>query len=100
MLLSPAGAAVSLEDDQRIFDAVDGVVKSLDVKRFHPSIRVGYGGEGRSVIGAQEALVRDLMSSSTLALLAVSPALALYFRTVRPLPLPAPPLLPPVTLTF
>jgi predicted RND superfamily exporter protein len=100
MLLSPAGAAVNLEDDQRIFDAVDGVVKSLDVKRFHPSIRVGYGGEVRSVIEAQEALVRDLMISSTLVLLAVSLALVLYYRTVRALPLLAIPLFAGVAVTF
>src|SRR5438477_3558805 len=41
MLISPPGAAVSLEDDEKIFEAVDGVVKSLP----HPGMRVGYGGE-------------------------------------------------------
>src|SRR5438477_3407731 len=34
VLLSPPGAAVSLEDDKRIFDAVDAVVKSLNPKSF------------------------------------------------------------------
>jgi len=64
MLLSPPGAAVSLEDDQRIFNAVDFKVKELNPKSFHPSIVIGYGGEIRGVIEAQEALVRDLALSS------------------------------------
>src|SRR5205807_10339390 len=63
MLLSPPGAAVSLEDDEAIFSAVDGVVRSMRPTSFHPSIKVGYGGEIKSVIEAQEALVRDLMIS-------------------------------------
>src|SRR3954470_6523269 len=38
MLVSPPGAAVSLDDDQRIFQAVDGKVLELKPKSFHPSI--------------------------------------------------------------
>lgn len=100
MLISPPGAAVSLEDDQRIFDAVDGTVRSLNPQGFHPSIRVGYGGEVRSVIEAQEALVRDLMISSALTLFAVGLALILYYRTVRAVPLLVLPLFTGVSITF
>src|SRR5437870_429185 len=98
--VSPPGVAVSLEDDQRIFDAVAATVKALDPKRFHPSIRVGYGGEIRGVIEAQQALVRDLALSSALTLGAVGLALILYYRTVRSVPLLVVPLFTGVALTF
>jgi predicted RND superfamily exporter protein len=100
MLVSPPGAAVSLEDDLRIFRAVDDAVKSLDPKSFHPSIRVGYGGEIRGVIEAQEALVRDLKVSSALVLVAVGLALILYYRTLRAIPLLVIPLFTGVAMTF
>ena len=100
VMVSPPGAAVSLEDDQRIFDAVDGVVKALDPKSFHPSIRIGYGGEIRGVIESQEALVRDLALSSALTLSAVGLALVLYYRTIRSIPLLIAPLFTGVALTF
>ena len=98
--VSPPGAAVSLEDDQRIFAAVDGAVKALDPKSFHPSMRVGYGGEIRGLIESQEALVRDLALSSALTLSAVALALVLYYRTVRSVPLLVVPLFTGVGLTF
>jgi uncharacterized protein len=100
MLLSPPGAAVSLEDDQRIFNAVDSTVRLLDPKSFHPSIHIGYGGEIRGVIEAQQALVRDLALSSVLTLTAVSMALILYYRTIRAVPLLVVPLFTGVALTF
>ena len=78
------------------FEAVDGVVKSLP----HPGMRVGYGGEVKSVIEAQEALVRDLALSSALTLGAVSLALILYYRTIRSVPLLVAPLFTGVALTF
>src|SRR5467141_4298577 len=100
VLLSPPGAAVSLEDDQRIFNAVDYKVKELNPKSFHPSIVIGYGGEIRGVIEAQEALVRDLALSSALTLSAVSLALILYYRTMRSVPLLVLPLFTGVAATF
>src|SRR5438132_7182936 len=100
MLLSPPGAAVSLEDDQRIFSAVDNKVKALNPKSFHPSIEIGYGGEIKGLIEAQEALVRDLALSSTLTLTAVGLALILYYRTIRAVPLLTMPLFTGVALTF
>ncbi|MBS2023807.1 MAG: hypothetical protein JST92_15495, partial [Deltaproteobacteria bacterium] len=60
LLLSPSGAAVNLADNQRMVHAVEAAVADLDPHKFHPSIRVGYGGEVRTVIEAQEALIRDL----------------------------------------
>jgi hypothetical protein len=100
MLVSPPGAAVSLEDDQRIFSAVDGAVKALNPKSFHPSIQVGYGGEIKGLIESQEALVRDLALSSVLTLSAVGLALFLYYRTFRSVPLLVLPLFTGVALTF
>ncbi|MGZ6143286.1 MAG: efflux RND transporter permease subunit, partial [Myxococcales bacterium] len=100
MLVSPPGAAVSLEDDQKLFEAVDGVIRSLNPTGFHPSIRVGYGGEVRGVIEAQEALVRDLELSGVLVLLTVGLAIVFYYRTVRAVPLLVLPLFTGVAITF
>ncbi len=100
MLLSPPGAAVGLEEDQRFLDAVDGAVRSLNPASFHPSIRIGYGGEVKSVVEAQEALVRDLMVSSALVLFLVGLALIAYYRTLRALPLLVIPLFTGVSMTF
>ncbi|MGZ6123423.1 MAG: efflux RND transporter permease subunit [Myxococcales bacterium] len=100
IMVSPPGAAVSLEDDQRIFRAVDGAVRALQPRSFHPSIEIGYGGEIRGVIEAQEALVRDLALSSALTLGTVGLALVFYYRTIRSVPLLAIPLFTGVALTF
>src|SRR5207248_6469145 len=56
VLLSPPGAAVSLEDDQRILSAVEFKVRELNPKRFHPSIEIGYGGEIKGPNEAPETL--------------------------------------------
>lgn len=100
ILVSPPGAAVSLADDEKIFDAVSSAIDSLHPTSFHPSIRVGYGGEIRGVIEAQEALVRDLEVSSALVLVAVAGALLLYYRTIRSIPLLVFPLFTGVAATF
>ena len=100
ILVSPPGAAVSLEDDQRLFKAVDKAAKELDPRSFHPSIRIGYGGEVRGVIESQDNLVRDLLVSSVLVLTAVSLALLLYYRSWRSIPLLVLPLFTGVAVTF
>ena len=100
MMISPPGAAVGLSEDQAIFKAVHGAVTSLEPKSFHPSIEIGYSGEIRSVIEAQEALVRDLELSSALVLFAVSLAIILYYRTIRAVPLLVMPLFTGVSATF
>jgi predicted RND superfamily exporter protein len=100
LLVSPPGAAVSLEDDQKLFRAVETAVRELDPKSFHPSIRIGYGGEVRGVIEAQEALVRDLLVSSALVLSAVALALLLFYRSWRSIPLLVLPLFTGVAATF
>ena len=96
----PPGAATSLDDDQRLFAAVSGVVRALDPPSFHPSIRVGYGGEVRGVIENQENLVRDLLVSSILVLTAVASVLVLYYRSWRSIPLLVLPLFTGVAATF
>ncbi|HEX4382523.1 MAG TPA: MMPL family transporter [Myxococcales bacterium] len=100
MLLSPPGAAVSLKDDQRIFHEVERTVAEVNPKSFHPSIQVGYGGEVRGVIEAQQALVHDLEISGVLVLVSVGLALALYYRTIRAVPLLVLPLFTGVSVTF
>ncbi len=96
----PPGAAVSLDDDQIIFRAVEQVVREVDPSKYGGHIKVGYGGEIRSVIEAQEALVRDLQITGVLVLLAVGLALVLYYQTLRALPLLVLPLFTGVSLTF
>ncbi|HKB76747.1 MAG TPA: MMPL family transporter, partial [Myxococcales bacterium] len=96
----PPGAATSLEDDQRLFAAVSGEVQAVDPQSFHPSIRVGYGGEVRGVIENQENLVRDLLVSSILVLTAVAAVLVLYYRSWRSIPLLVLPLFTGVAATF
>jgi predicted RND superfamily exporter protein len=87
VLITPPGAAVSLKDDQAIYAAVKREVDELGPKSFSPTLFVGYGGEVRGVIEAQEALIRDLLLSSVLVLVAVTLALYLYYRSIRAIPL-------------
>jgi uncharacterized protein len=96
----PPGAATSLEENQHLFAAVSGVVRALDPPSFHPSIRIGYGGEVRSVIENQENLIRDLLVSSILVLTAVAAVLVLYYRSWRSIPLLVLPLFTGVAATF
>jgi predicted RND superfamily exporter protein len=100
VIITPPGAAVSLEDDQAIYNAVKREVDALDPKSFDPSLFVGYAGEVRGVIESQEALVRDLFLSSVLVLIAVTIALYAYFRSMRALPLLVLPLALGTTVTF
>jgi predicted RND superfamily exporter protein len=100
VMVYPPGAATSLEDDQRLFTAVRGTVAELDPRSFHRSIRVGYGGEVRGVIEAQENLVRDLLFSSVLVLAAVGAVLVVYYRSWRSIPLLVLPLFTGVAVTF
>jgi uncharacterized protein len=100
VLVKPPGSAVSLDDNQRLFGTVETMVKELKPASFHPSIRIGYGGEVRSVIEAQEALVRDLLVSTILVLSTVAVALLLYYRAWRAIPLLVLPLFAGVAGTF
>ena len=63
-------------------------------------MRVGYSGEVREVIEAQEHLVHDLELSSVLVLLAVGAAIVVFYRRLRALPLLVGPLLVGTSLTF
>src|SRR5207302_7964941 len=100
VLVYPPSAGTSLEDDQRLYNAVRGVVAELDPRTFHRSIRVGYGGDVRGVIENQENLVRDLLFSSVLVLVAVAAVLVMYYRSWRSIPLLVLPLFTGVAITF
>ena len=100
VIVTPSDPAISLEGSQRLFHAVDRIVRGLHPTTFHPSIRVGYDGEVRELIEAQEHLVNDLEFSSVLVLFAVGAAILLYYRSLRALPLLVLPLLLGVVLTF
>ncbi len=100
LLLTPPNAGVSLAVDLRMTHAVEEAVAQTNPASYHPSIYVGYGGEIRSVIEAQEALVRDLAVSSVLVLLLVGMALYIYYRRLRAIFLLALPLFAGVSLNF
>ncbi len=100
VMVTPGGLAMSLDGNQGIMRAVDEAVTELDPKSFHPSIHLGYGGDVRQVIEAQEALVKDLLLSSVLVLVFVGIALLLFYRSLRALPLLVLPLFTGVSLTF
>ncbi len=100
LLVTPSDAAVSLEGDLRLFNQVDAEVRALSPESFHPSIRVGYDGEVREVIEAQQHLVHDIEVSGVLVLAAVGLAIVLYYRSLRALPLLCGPLFTGTVLAF
>src|SRR6185503_16535690 len=83
LLVTPTDAAVSLESNKRLLNKVESIVRDLGPTRFHPSIRVGYGGEVRDLIEAQDHLVKDLLLSSLLVLSIVSAAIVVFYRSLR-----------------
>jgi hypothetical protein len=100
VMVTPGGLAMSLDGNQGIMRVVEKAVAELDPKSFHPSIHLGYGGDVRQVIEAQEALVNDLLLSSVLVLVFVGAALLLFYRSLRAVPLLVLPLFAGVSLTF
>lgn len=81
VIVSPTDAAVSLESNLRLFRTVDATVRDLKPASFHPSMHIGYDGEVREVIEAQEHLVKDLLLSSTIVFVAVGAAIILFYRS-------------------
>jgi predicted RND superfamily exporter protein len=100
IMMTPPNAAVALADNLRMTHAVEDAVAEVNPAQYSKTIVVGYGGEVRSVIEAQEALVRDLAVSSVLVLLLVALALFIYYRTLRALLVLALPLFAGVMTTF
>ena len=93
MLLSPNDAAMEVGQNQRFYQAVDDAVRALDPASFHPSMRVGYGGDVPGMLEAQAHLVRDIGVSSVIVLLAVAAVVALFYRGPRSLVLLGAPVL-------
>jgi predicted RND superfamily exporter protein len=83
LLVTPTDAAVSLESNKRLLRTVEGVVQAVGPTSYHPSIRIGYGGEVRDLIEAQDHLVKDLVLSSALVLSIVSAAIVLFYGSFR-----------------
>ena len=100
LLVFPPDGSASLDKSLALYDAVDAEVKALDPKTFHPSMRVGYDGEVREVIEAQEHLLRDLEVSSLLVLVLVAVVIVAYNRSLRAVPILAIPVLVGSALTF
>ena len=100
VLVSPPGSSVSVDTDKTVFEAVDAQVRALNPAAFHPSLKVGYGGEIKEVLETQAALVHDIVVSTALVFLAVGAVLLLYFGTWWCLPLLGVPLLMGVIVTF
>ncbi len=100
VLVSPPSAAASIETDQALLEAVRREVDALRPGSFDPPLEIGYGGEVKEVLEAQEALVRDLLISSALVLAVVSLVLLLYYRTPWSIPLLVAPLALGAATTF
>jgi hypothetical protein len=100
MIVTPNDVALGLDSNQKLFAAVDAVVKKLDPKSFHRSLRVGYDGDVREVIEAQEHLIGDIGLSAVLVLLAVGGVILLFYRTLVALPLVVMPLFTGAALSF
>jgi uncharacterized protein len=100
VVVMPKGASSSLDANLRLYKAVAAEVGALRPSSFDPSIRVGYSGEVRELIEAQEHLVHDLELSSFLVLAAVGAAIVLFYRRLRALPVIVGPLLVGTSLTF
>ena len=96
----PREVRAGLNDNLAVMRAVEKAVAEVRPEQFHSSIRIGYAGDVRNVIEAQEALVRDLALSSVLVLLLVTGAILIFFRTLRSVPLLVLPLFTGVALTF
>lgn len=84
MNVKPAGAAVDLASAQALFGGVDAAARGL-LPGF-PGVRVGYSGEIRGIIEAQQHLIDDLLTSTVLVLVGVSLVLLFYFGHLRSLP--------------
>jgi predicted RND superfamily exporter protein len=100
ILVMPAQDTTSLDSNLKLFHAVDALVRKIGPQNFDPSIRVGYDGEVRGVIEAQEHLVHDLALSSALVLVAVGLVIVGFYQRARALPLLVVPLLVGASLTF
>jgi uncharacterized protein len=100
VILLPVDATTSLADDERLYESASAVVQSLHPTSFDPSIRIGYTGEVREVIEAEEHLIRDLKLSSVLVFGAVGLAIVVFYRRLRAVPLLVGPLLVGTAVTF
>ena len=98
MNVKPADVTVDLTSAQTLYRAVDSAARGL-ASRF-PAVRVGYSGEVRGMIEAQQHLIDDLKTSTVLVLVSVSLVLLLYFGHLRSLPQLIGPLLIGTTATF
>jgi predicted RND superfamily exporter protein len=100
VVVMPKDVSTSLDSNLRLYHAVAAEVEALRPSSFDPSIRVGYSGEVRELIEAQEHLVHDLELSSFLVLAAVGAAIVVFYRRFRALPIIVGPLLVGTSLTF
>lgn len=100
VLVKPPRTTAGVEGNRALMRAVESAVAELRPHSFDPSLRVGYDGEVREVLEAQEHLVEDLALSGILVLFAVAAAILLYYRSLRALPLLVAPLFTGVALTL
>jgi uncharacterized protein len=98
--VTPGTLTMSLAGNQAVMAAVEKAVAEVNPASFHPGLQLGYGGDVRQVIEAQEALVKDLLLSSILVLVFVGLALLVFYRSLRAVPLLVLPLFTGVSLTF
>lgn len=100
MMVYPPSVGTDLTSNRELLDAVERVVAKVNPASFHPSISVHYTGEVMDMLEEQGALVRDLVVSTLIVLLAVALVIALYFRLARSLLLTYGPLVMGATWTL
>ncbi|GAB4290083.1 MAG: RND family transporter [Myxococcota bacterium] len=87
LLAKPATLSTDLNFSRKLVNQVRGVVSSLDLSSYPPSMRIVYAGNFTKKVDQQELIQRDLAVSSTIALLLVLFYLAFHFRRFAAIPL-------------
>jgi predicted RND superfamily exporter protein len=85
MMIYPPSVGTDSSSNRALLETVERTVARLDPKSFHPSIFVAYSGEVADSVQEQGALIRDLVVSSILVLIAVALVIAGYYRLKRSL---------------
>jgi predicted RND superfamily exporter protein len=80
LLVRPPELATGYSFNKKLLDRVREEVKALDPHSFDPTLVVGYSGEVSSLVGEQESLMEDLVSSTIVVLVFVLLALWFFFR--------------------
>jgi predicted RND superfamily exporter protein len=80
LLIRPPQAASGYDNNKRLLDRVRAEIEALQPRTYDPSVVVGFDGEVTDFVEEQEALVKDLASSTVVVLLLTLTVLWIFFR--------------------